>query len=86
MALAFSKSAIPIFQSSEIDVGNTFTYVYTIPKDHLFHVYGAIDDFLIVTYIHNNIIYSGLVKDNPDEVIFADKIFKNERNESSSKI
>lgn len=60
--LAVSDKELPIFQSSETDLGNYYTYVYTIPKGEYFHVYGQIDDLLVITYVRNNIIFCGLVE------------------------
>lgn len=72
--LAVSDKDLAIFQSSEIDLGNNYTYVYTIPKNELFHTYGQIDDFLIVTFVRKDVIFCGLVK--YDENI---NILKNEQ-------
>jgi hypothetical protein len=64
--LAVSDKDLAIFQSSEIDLGNNYTYVYTIPKNEFFHVYGQIDDFLIVTFVNKingkDVIFCGFVR------------------------
>lgn len=75
--LAVSDKDLPIWQSSECDLGDTYSYVYTIPKNNPFHVYGQIDDFYIVTYVNKKIIYCGLVR-------FADDInlISNEQKQS----
>ena len=52
--LALSDKELPIFQSSETDLGNYYTYVYTIPKGEYFHTFCGLVEHKEYINILNN--------------------------------